>query len=298
MRSQALLAAVTLCALGAIPVVAQSPRTDPRDFVVTTEWLAAHRADRDLVLVHVVQDTADRSEQIPGSRRLWYRALVTTRDGVSSELPAVDTIRAALERLGVTNRSHVVVYASEAPMATRLLFTLDYMGHDRLSFLDGGLRKWMREGRAVTAVAESPAPSTFTPHPRAELVASAQYVSDHLAGPGLALIDTRTTDEYLGTSTSARLPSAGHLAGARQLEWQELFSDAEFSTLRSRDTLEKMYAERVRPSDTVVTYCWVGYRGSATYFVARYLGYDVKLYDGSYQDWAQRKLPVRTGAAP
>jgi thiosulfate/3-mercaptopyruvate sulfurtransferase len=42
----------------------------------------------------------------------------------------------------------------------------------------------------------------------------------------------------------------------------------------------------------------VGYRGSATYFIARHLGYDVKLYDGSFQDWMQRKLPVRTGETP
>jgi 3-mercaptopyruvate sulfurtransferase SseA len=50
--------------------------------------------------------------------------------------------------------------------------------------------------------------------------------------------------------------------------------------------------------DTVATYCWVGYRASMTYFIARYLGYPVKLYDGSYQDWQQRKLPVKAGAIP
>ena len=57
-------------------------------------------------------------------------------------------------------------------------------------------------------------------------------------------------------------------------------------------------AAMAAPGATVVTYCWVGYRASATYLVARYLGYPARMYDGSYQDWSQRKLPVRGGAAP
>jgi PAS domain S-box-containing protein len=56
--------------------------------------------------------------------------------------------------------------------------------------------------------------------------------------------------------------------------------------------------EAVRAGDTVVTYCWVGYRASATYFAARLLGLDAKFYDGSYQDWQRRKLPTRMSEAP
>ena len=77
-----------------------------------------------------------------------------------------------------------------------------------------------------------------------------------------------------------------------------MFSDEEHSVLRPRAELEQLFADIVRPGDQVVTYCWVGYRGSATYFIARHLGYDVRLYDGSFQDWSQRKLPVRAGSTP
>ena len=93
------------------------------------------------------------------------------------------------------------------------------------------------------------------------------------------------------------MPSAGHIEGAHQLEWQSLFKDAD-GGLKDPADLQRLYADRVRSGDTVVTYCWIGYRASATYFVARYLGYPAKLYDGSYQDWLARKLPVRAGAAP
>jgi thiosulfate/3-mercaptopyruvate sulfurtransferase len=113
----------------------------------------------------------------------------------------------------------------------------------------------------------------------------------------MSLIDTRTDGEYLGTGGRHGMPSEGHLAGARQLQWEDLFADGK-NTLNSRDSLQRMYAARVQPGDTVVTYCWVGYRASMTYFIARYLGYPVKMYDGSYQDWLKRKLPVRSGPTP
>ena len=267
-------------------------------FVVSTEWLAAHRGDRNLVVIQVMQDSALTGEMIPGSRAVWYRSFVKANGTVSSELPSLEVLRSMVQGLGITNSSRVVVYAAEAPMATRLLFTLDYLGHDRLSFLDGGLRQWKREGRAVTTDVVRATPSRYTPNPREALRASADWVRERLDKPGLSLLDTRTLGEYTGTGERGGLPSTGHLAGARQLEWEWMFSDADFSLLKPRAELEKLFADRIRPGDQVVAYCWVGYRGSATYFIARHLGYDVRLYDGSFQDWAQRNLPVRAGNTP
>lgn len=292
------LSSLVVATLAAGCAASAQPRADVASFVVSTEWLAAHRNDRNLVLVHIVQDSSYRKEQIPGSRQLWYRRIVTTNGTVGSELPTVDSLRTLLERMGINNRSHVVVYAPDAPMATRFLFTLDYLGHTRMSFLDGGLRKWTREGRPVTTDVVQPVATKYEPAPREELVATAEWISERIGAPGLSLIDTRTSREYLGTPVTGGMPSAGHLAGAQQLEWEWMFADDEHSTLRSRDELKKLYDARVRPGDKVVTYCWVGYRGSATYFIARYLGYDVKLYDGSYQDWSQRSLQTRAGSSP
>ncbi|MES3032413.1 MAG: rhodanese-like domain-containing protein [Gemmatimonadota bacterium] len=295
------VAAITLL-LATLPApVASQPMSAPDPdgrFVVGTDWLAAHRRDRDLVLVHVVQDSAFAGEVIPGSRVVWYRSFVKANGTVSSELPSLDVLRSVVEKLGITNGSRVVVYANEAPMATRLLFTLDYLGHDRMSFLDGGLRKWKREGRPVTTEVIPAQPSRYTPTPREAVLASADWVHERLHKPGLSLLDTRTLGEYTGTGERGGLPSTGHLAGARQLEWEWMFSDADYSVLKPRAELEKLFAERIKPGDQVVAYCWVGYRGSATYFIARHLGYDVRLYDGSFQDWAQRKLPVRAGSTP
>jgi thiosulfate/3-mercaptopyruvate sulfurtransferase len=193
-----------------------------------------------------------------------------------------------------------VVYAEEAPMATRLLFTLAYFGVREVAYLDGGLEQWRDEGRAVATGGAVPA-SGHGAAPmlarRAELLADASYLQSRIGQPGTSIVDTRTRGEYEGTGNRSGMPSLGHVAGARQLEWEELFSDGK-RRLKPRAELERLYRERVRPGDAVVTYCWVGYRASATWFVASLLGYEARLYDGSYQDWSQRALPTNMGSAP
>ena len=133
---------------------------------------------------------------------------------------------------------------------------------------------------------------------RTDMIATAEWLSPRVGRPGVSLIDTRTDGEYNGTGNRSGMPSAGHLDGARQLQWESLFEEGNGLLLKDRATLQRMYDERVRAGDTVVTYCWVGYRASATYFAARLLGLNAKFYDGSYQDWQQRKLPTRMGEAP
>lgn len=269
--------------------------------VLPTAWLAARLDDPSVVVLHVSSDagrsSSFRQAHIPGARELPYRDIAVQRDGLSRELPSPDRLRELFERLGVSDSTRVVVYGDEPPMAARALFTLDYLGHERSSYLDGGLEQWRAEGRAVTPERPRVVRGTLTARPRPEVVADAGWITERLGRPGLALVDTRTDGEYLGAGERHGMPSAGHLRGARQLEWQQLFRD-DTHQLRDREELRRLFAERAAPGDTVVTYCWVGYRASATYLVARLLGYPAKMYDGSYQDWSQRNLEVRAGASP
>lgn len=266
--------------------------------VVNTDWLGIHLHDRDLVVVEVIHAPGPRAPHMPGSRAVQYNSLTVTRDGLSRELPTPDSLRSLFEGLGISSTSHVVVYAEEAPMAMRMLVSLDAIGHPRSSYLDGGLFKWMGERRPMTAEEPTISRGTIRVTPRADVIATRDWIVPHLGTRGVALIDTRTTGEYDGTGNRSGMPSAGHLPGARQLEWESLFTEGNATLLRPISELRQLYAARVPAGDTVVTYCWVGHRASATYLVARLLGYPARLYDGSYQDWQQRKLPVKTGSAP
>jgi thiosulfate/3-mercaptopyruvate sulfurtransferase len=298
MSRPALLAAALL--LG--PVISSAfaqvqPRQNPT--AVDPAWLAARHDDPRIVVLHVEHGDFEDGH-VPGARALRYDDLVEARGRLRSELRAPAALRERFERLGISDSTLVVVYAHEAPMAMRALFSLAYVGHDRIAYLDGGLERWRAEGRPTERGESSRAVvprgrMTATPHP--DVVVTADWIVERSAVPGLALIDTRTTGEYVGTGNRSGMPSAGHLAGARQLEWEDLFVDRS-TRLRPRSELEALYRDRVGDARDVVTYCWVGYRASATWFVARLLGYDARMYDGSYQDWSQRELPTRAGTTP
>jgi thiosulfate/3-mercaptopyruvate sulfurtransferase len=123
----------------------------------------------------------------------------------------------------------------------------------------------------------------------------ADWIRERLESQQMTLVDARPDEEFTGADggmNGAHPP--GHLPGARQLVWTDLVSRAgEFrpdAELRS-----KLEAAGARLGVPVVSYCMVGMRASVVYFVARHLGFDARLYDGSIVDWGHRKLPVRTG---
>jgi len=311
MRFPALLLAATLAVPAAREPVSHLehilPRTGSDSVIVSTSWLASHLHDPNVVVLQVdmamMHDAPFSAGHIPGARELSYDAIAIDRDGLGSQMPTVDSLRAAFEAVGVSDGSRVVVYyTSDAPAAARALVALDYLGHDRVSFLDGGLPKWRAEGRPMETTATPITRGTLHPRPQDDVIATAPWIESKIGKPGIALIDTRTDGEYLGTAGRHGMPSEGHLAGARQLQWQQLFrgdsGSANGESLKSRAELARMYADRMHPGDTVVTYCWVGYRASTTYLAARAVGLPVKLYDGSYEDWLKRKLPVNRGATP
>lgn len=287
-----LLLAVTL-----VPSVAAQRPEAPDQFIVSESWLVQHLHDPATVVLDVEEGSRafDRAH-IPGAHLLPYGSIAPDLDGLMHQLPPAETLRGVFEKLGVSDGSRVVVYASDAPMASRAAFTLDYLGGAHVSFLDGGLAGWRAAGQPVTTHVTPVKHGTLTPHPRPELLADASWIRAH-AGRR-ALINTRTDGEYVGSGDRHGMPSEGHIAGARQLQWQQLFANPGTSALLPRDSLARLYAARVAPGDTVVTYCYVAYRASMTYMIARALGYPVKLYDGSYEDWSRRKLPLVAGAAP
>jgi thiosulfate/3-mercaptopyruvate sulfurtransferase len=307
MRLARMLLTASLVLFPAQASIASASTLAPDSFLVSTEWLAAHLRDPKLVILQIDMgmrgDAPFASGHIPGARELPLGAIIVDRDHISSEMPTVDVLRAAFEAVGVSDSSHVLVYYSnEAPSAARAVFALDYLGQKHVLFLDGGLPKWRAEKRAMSKDAPAVAHGTLHPHARPDVIASASWIESHLKTGGLALIDTRTDGEYLGTGERHGMPSEGHIPGARQLQWEQLFvgdsGSEKGAPLKDRAELLNLFADRMEKGDTVVTYCWVGYRASATYLAARSLGLPVKLYDGSYEDWSRRKLPLKTGATP
>lgn len=279
----------------------QAPRASsaaPGGLLTTTADLAAAASDPQLVVLHVA-DRASIFEEghIPGARFLRYADFaVNGADELGSELPAPDVAQRVFRALGVSGGSRVVVYGTSPVVAARAFFTLDALGHARVSLLDGGLAAWRGEGRRIeSGPAAAAAPGDFTPVLNAARLASAQSIQQLAPVGGIALVDVRPDPEFLGTDGGmGGQHAAGHIAGARQLPWNTLVgADGRFLP---RDQLaDKLAAAGATGGKPVVAYCMIGMRASVVYFVARHLGYDARLYDGSIVDWSRRKLPVATG---
>ena len=287
-----------LIALTAVMAAAPAARKPDASLIVSTAWLAKNLNDRSVVVLVVDRtDSAYRAGHVPGARFVPYATFGETINGVQLELPSPDSLRSLFESVGVSNSTHVIL-TGRPLIVTRAFYTLSYLGLAHVSALDGGFTKWKRESRAAETSAPSIERGHITPAPRPEIVANAQWVLDRVGKRGYSFIDTRTDSEYLGLSSRGGLRSVGHLDGARRLEWQTAFTDSiEFSP-RSIAELSTLWRERVAPGDTVVAYCYIGYRASGTYFISRLLGYPAKLFDGSYEEWAKLNYPTVTTVTP
>ena len=284
----------------AFPVISTSRAIGaPRireSMIVSTEWLAKHLKDKSLVMLQVGEKDEYLAAHIPGAQFIAISDISTPRGkGLSLELPPVEQLKAAFEKLGVTDKSRIVVYFSKdwvSPTA-RVYFTLDYLGFgDRTSILDGGLPAWRAENRPVSTELIEPKAGQLTPRLNTKLVVDAAWVSANLNKPGVAILDARDAKYYSGAD-AGQMPRAGHIPGARSIPFTSVVEESNNKFKSVKAISELFNSAGVKPSDNIATYCHRGQQATLLYFAARYLGYDARLYDGSFEEWSRRAdLPV------
>jgi|SRR5215472_7320059 len=295
-----LLPFALLLGVGALLGVQALGSREPKlrqEMLVTTEWLAAHLHDSDLIVLSVGATPEFYSQgHIPGARQILLNEIAVTRDGIPNELPPMDKLQAIFAAAGVSNHSRVVLYGERANLlAARAYFTLDYMGvATHASLLDGGIDKWRAEQRALSRepVEATPAKLTIVPHP-AILVNTAAMRK--LTEQKATLIDARPAREFTGEQLSEDVQKAGHIPGATSLYWMNMLVSRENPVLRPEAELRQMYEQaHATVGEPLVTYCRTGMQSSFDYFVAKYLGYDPSMYDASFYEWSLKDLPAET----
>ena len=287
------VALVVLLLIGAAPARAQR-----ESLLVTPAWLAAHLSDPNLIVLHVGDQAAYNAGHIPGARFVSLQQISAPPTGtppLSLEMSAPDLLRTQLTALGISNDSHVVTYwpKDSVQSATRAMFTLFYAGLSNVSLLDGGMPAWVKEGHELTTDAPPARAGTLAPFTPAPLVIDAAFVQAHASAPGYVVVDARDAAFFDGTNiggpTDHRV--AGHIPGAHSVPFNQVVT-ADFH-LKPAQELEALFAKAgVKPGVTVVAYCHIGQQATATLLAARSLGYAVLLYDGSFEDWVRRGLPV------
>jgi thiosulfate/3-mercaptopyruvate sulfurtransferase len=302
---------VALLATLAATTAAQNGKLTRSDVLVTSDWLAAQLKDPKLVLFHIGEKPEYDAGHIPGARFLELHDVsspmtMDTTKLVLEMLPP-DQLRQRLEQLGISDDSRIVIYYGNdwVSPSTRTLLTLQYAGLGaRASILDGGLPEWKKGNRPVTTdVPAAVKPGKLSARPTVPIVVDGDFVQAHIRTPGYAIVDARNTVFYDGPIQEAsgtdaaghprrrRVP--GHVPGATNIVFESVFDETNHLLPEAR--LRELFAAAgVKPNDTVIGYCHVGQQATAMLFAAEALGYNVKLYDGSFQDWQMRNLPIES----
>jgi len=282
---------------------ANNPAVAQREpMLVTVDWLADHLNDASLVLLQIGDKKDYESGHLPGAQFLEYASISTPHgQGLMLELPPVEQLVSAFEKLGVSNRSHIILYfgTNWVTPTARVYWTLDYLGlGDRTSILNGGLVAWQATHHPVSTKTKEPAKGSIMPAPRREIVADAAWISSHLNQPAVTVIDARTHEFYNGSQSDGN-PRSGHIPGASNLSYLDVI-DQDNNKFKSADVLNDLFhSAGLKPGNLMVSYCHIGQRATVLYFTAKMLGYDAKMYDGSWEDWSRHKdLPMVTGDAP
>jgi thiosulfate/3-mercaptopyruvate sulfurtransferase len=273
--------------------------------LVSTQWVADNKDSIRLVEVDV-DTTQYETGHIPGAVAFnWQTQLQdqTNRDIISQE-----DLEKLLSDAGITPNTHIVLYGDNNNwFAAYALWVLKYYGHEQVSLLNGGRKKWLAESRETTTdVPTYPATDYKVQGVRPEYRADRDYVRQRLEKGGFALVDVRSPAEYVGEiiappGMSETAQRAGHIPGAANIPWAQAV--AEDGTYKSKEDLERLYGGKGVSSDAeeIVTYCRIGERSSHTWFALKYiLGYDnVRNYDGSWTEWGNLiGTPIRKGDQP
>ena len=295
------LAAILVTAAGHSAARAASPR---ESMLTPVSWLAQHLGDPNLVILQVGETATYKREHVPGAQAADMGEFAAPMDHTASapasqimlELPGDDQLRTTLQGFGVSDNSRIVIVESDnwfSP-STRIYLTLVHAGFGaNTTLLDGGLAAWKAAGQKTTSDIPAAKSGTLSPLKTVQVTVDSAYVQANGKTPGVAIVDVRSVEAWEGKDNSGmRNGKFGHIPGAHSLPLEKLW-DESTSALRPAAELEKLFAEAgVKPDDTVIGYCYVGQRATATLFAAQTLGHKVLLYDGSMEEWSKLNLPL------
>jgi thiosulfate/3-mercaptopyruvate sulfurtransferase len=268
-------------------------------FILEPEELERRLGEPDLLVVDLSRPEIHVQYHVPGAVHLDYSQLVARQGMAGGMLPDDEHLAAVFSALGLTRDTHVAAYDDEGGgKAGRLLWTLDVVGHEGLSLLNGGLHAWLNEGHPTSRDLVRPAPSHYPVAVDRSKVVDAEYLLARQQDAHLVILDVRSANEYLGLSRSAL--RNGHIPGAVNLEWTSAMDPGRNLRLKPSAELEQMlHARGVDRDKEVIVHCQTHHRSAYTYAVLKALGYpEVKAYPGSWSDWGNRTdTPVETGAA-
>jgi thiosulfate/3-mercaptopyruvate sulfurtransferase len=284
--------------------------TTTDDPLVSTDWLAAHLDDPNVRIV-------DASFKLPGVLPLpkddylschLPHAVFFDVDAVSDHsnplphmYPSADQFGRDVGGLGIGNADTVVVYDSGGWVAApRAWWMFLSYGHSNVRVLNGGLKKWKAEGRAVESGEFTAKPASFKASYDPKRVRSMEQLVANVGSRAEQVIDARAAERFEGRAPEPR-PGirSGHIPGARNVPYNQLF-DAATGAMKPLDDLRQAFSGAgVKLDQPIVTSCGSGVSAGVLTLALYRLGVtDTALYDGSWSEWGREGGPaIATGPA-
>lgn len=273
--------------------------TNSLPLLIEPQQLQQHLQDPDLLIIDLCAVDRYFNGHISGAVHVSPQELVSGEPPAKGQIAPLHELQELFQRLGLTPSTHVVVYDDEGGgWAGRFIWTLDAIGHQRYSYLNGGIHAWVKEGLPLTSKIIEPQPVPQTLHLDPNVVIEVEDILPQLQDPDFVIWDARTAEEYRGEKVLAH--RGGHIPGAIHCEWTEMMDPDNALRIRS-DATERLAALGLTDQRKIVTHCQSHHRSGFTYLLGKILGFDIKGYHGSWSEWGNRTdtpIETRTGLTP
>ncbi len=262
--------------------------------LVSPQWVKEHQSDPTMVILQVNFLKFDyEKEHIAGARFLWPDWLAPDNpESGSYNIPDKKVATDVLQRLGISKNSKIVLchVRNEVSVTARMFLTLEHLGlRGQVSFLNGGLEAWKKDGLPVTKEEPAVKKGNFKASP-ADVIVDKNYVLQALQSTSSVVVDARMKRYYDGEPTGN--PRDGHITGALNIPYTEMVDSLNlFKPVAQLETYFTPVASD--KNKEIVLYCFIGQTACVDYIAGRLLGYRVRLYDASLQEWSRKEeLPM------
>ena len=263
-------------------------------FIIEPAALHTIMQSDEILLIDLSSRTTFENHHLSAAIHVAPQDIVSGIKPAPGKLPDIDRLNKLFSKIGYSEDKHIVAYDDEGGgWAGRFLWTLDIIGHQKMSYLNGGIHAWLASELPTSTEIIVPTPSECDLSLNLKFKANQAEVMASLDDDNCVIWDARSLEEYLGTKVlSAR---AGRIPGAIHFEWTDAMDPNK--QLRIREDISEVLTKLgITKNKKVITHCQSHHRSGFTYIIGKSLGYDIRAYDGSWSEWGNDPTtPIEQG---